>query len=240
MKVSAYQIPFVATLVASLLLSVFVVSLAQESESTDSATKDEDTIKEVIQEQVNQRIDQILNKPVGVFGKVTGITDANLTIVDTKDETSDFTVVTSSLTKYENSKGGTIERKEIALEDTVLVKGVQTNMSDRLEAEEVQVINNYSLTVNETMVGSVEDTGTNEITIDGDNGQEVVDLTRSHGVFLAGKIDEELDLSNLNKGDEVLLLGYRDDKDDFIGKVVLVTKQVVVEESGADTEAVEQ
>lgn len=147
--------------------------------ATDSGSVNE--IRQAVKEKVNQKLEQVARRPVGVVGTIQDLTN-NIMAISITDQKINFS--TDSTTKYERVPGKrAIERSDLAIGDSVLVKGIHDTSQNTFEAQTVQVIPEPQVPERTYKLGTISQVNRTSVTLTDGDQQWTINFDQSTDIF---------------------------------------------------------
>lgn len=201
-----YYLTFCLT-VALFGLPIYAITPKESTSSSQIATSSGaiDQIREAVREKVEDRLGQIEDRPVGIIGQVTKLTDQSITILADKD---DYSITTTGATNYLKIPGRTVlTRPDIALQDYILVKGRMVNTQATISATEIQVIPTPDLPERELLTGKITQISKSEIKFTVGQDNYSIPITATTPIRDISALDTALKLTNLSVNDTLTVAG---------------------------------
>ncbi len=229
MKLKILTIAAITALILGFPIHASPPAATSSSEASPSSAIDQ--IREAVREQVESRLDQITDRPVGIIGQVTNITNQIITIL--VDE-QDFAITTTDATTYLRIPGRSqITREDIALEDFILIKGTQTGTQTTVNANEIQVIPQPNLPDRQALTGTITSRTSQEIQIQIDDQTYTLRPTATTPIRAHFDPDESLRITDLSQGDIITVVG------DLSATANQITPRYIIRISSAPEEEAE-
>jgi len=192
---------FIISLITS---PIYAATPTPDQESTPSGTIDQ--IIEAVREKVAARLDQIEDRPVGIIGQVTNLTEQSITILVDDQEYSATSTGATTYLKIPGRKE--IKREDIALQDYLLIKGTLASTQTMVNASEIQVIPTPDLPERESITGTITKILNSEIQLaTEDETTYTLKVTSSTPIKEISDTQSPLKLTDLNTQDIITITG---------------------------------
>jgi len=187
----------------TLLIASPIYAITPARESTPSGTIDQ--IREAVREKVAAKLDQIEDRPVGIIGQVTNLTEQSITILVDEQE---YSVASTGATTYLKIPGRKeIKRNDIAIQDFLLIKGTLANTQTIVNANEIQVIPTPDLPERESITGTITKILNSEIQLSSDETTYTLKVSSSTPIREITAPNSPLKLTDLNTQDTITITG---------------------------------
>lgn len=213
---------FSLSIIALLAILATVPNVYGQNTASDSATVNQ--IRQAVKEKVNQKLEQVGRRPIGLVGIIEEITNNNVVVsVDSQK----LNIATSAQTEYQKIPGRrTIERSDLAITDYVLIKGIHDTAQNSYEAETIQVIPEPQKPNRQLVTGIVTKATTSSFTLTDTEQTWIITMDKSTDIQQKSQTEElkTLKTTDIKNDDYITVVGTPDAKKTQTLKSLIILK----------------